>query len=70
MLTKKRTHRFFLHNNSATHLVVIKQLPFTHVGLLNLFTFYWPSGGKGWHSALQASGFREAGNGSSNVPSF
>jgi hypothetical protein len=40
MLTKKRTHRFFSRNNSATHLVVIRQLLFAHVGLSNLFTFY------------------------------
>jgi len=40
MLTKKRTRRFFLHKKSVTHLVVIKQLLFAHVGLSNLFTFY------------------------------
>jgi hypothetical protein len=29
------------------HLVVIKQLLFAHVGLPNLFTFYWLSATKG-----------------------
>jgi len=40
------------------------QLFFAHVGLPNLFTFYWLSGGEGWHSALQASDLsREARDG-------
>jgi len=42
----------FPRKKSETHLVVIKQLLFAHVGLPNLFTFYWPSGGERWHSAL------------------
>jgi len=55
MLIKKRTHRFFPKKKLVMHLVVIRQLLFVHVGLPNLFTFYWLSGGERWHSALQAS---------------
>lgn len=54
MLIKKRTLRLFLHKKTAAHLVVIEQLLFAHVGLPNLFTFYWLSGIERWHSALQA----------------
>ena len=70
MLTKKRTHRFFPQKKFATHLVVIKQLLFAHVGLPNLFTFYWLSGGEGWHSALQASAVTRSKGWSSNVQSL
>jgi hypothetical protein len=54
-LIEKRTLSFLPRKKSETHLVVIKQLLFAHVGLPNLFTFYWLSGGEAWHSAVQAS---------------
>jgi hypothetical protein len=70
MLIKKRTLWFFLQKKSATHLVVIKELLFVHVGLPNLFTFYWLSGGERWHSALQASALTRSKGWGNNVQSF
>jgi hypothetical protein len=42
----------------------LKQLLSAHVGLPNLFAFYWLSGGEAWHSSFQAADLsREARNG-------
>jgi len=62
-LKKKRTHWFLPHTKSATHLVVIKQLGFAHVGLPNLANFYWLLGDEEWHSLGIRSLLRETSDG-------
>jgi hypothetical protein len=70
MLTKKRTHRTLSYKTSATHLVVANQLFFAHVGLPNLFTFCWLSGGERCQSAACFQSMTRRKGLGSNVQTF